>query len=116
MAAIGGLSEQHFIDLATALGYTITISRGSAPFRAGISEAGDQVVDVNSLSIPDPPGWDPSISGPYCPDLWVWTVTMISLGSNSDSSALKTAFLSLRPADTSICWIEGGVTTYLGYS
>jgi len=120
MAATGGLSRQHFIDVASSLGYTITIARGVTPFRAGINAAGDQVKDVNSLSptppIQDPPGWDPSISGPYCPDLWVWTVTVTSLGSNSDSGALKTKFLSLRPADTSIRWIEGSVTSNLGYS
>jgi uncharacterized protein YmfQ (DUF2313 family) len=42
LAARGGQSPQYFIDVAAALGYTITITEFNA-FRAGISVAGDPV-------------------------------------------------------------------------
>jgi len=42
--SLGGQSRQFYIDLAAALGYTITITE-FRPFRAGISVAGDPLTN-----------------------------------------------------------------------
>lgn len=104
MASLGGLSKQFFLDLAISLGYTITIARGVAAFRAGISEADDLVYSLNTSGIQSPPDWDQS-QGDYPPDLWVWTVTVVSLGANQNSDLLKARFESLKPAYSTIKWI-----------
>ena len=116
MRASGGISMAFFLQLATSIGYTVSIDRGVAPFRSGISRSGDSVREVNSYSIAAPPGWSTSSQGPWCPDVWIWTVHLTNLGANSDSMRLKSAFLALRPAATSIRWIEGSTTTLLGDS
>lgn len=44
LIAQGGASPQYFIDLAAAMGYTITITE-YRPFRVGYSSAGDELTD-----------------------------------------------------------------------
>lgn len=114
--ASGGLSRAFFIDLASSMGFAISIDDGLVPFRAGVSGAGEPVRDVNSRNISSPPDWDLAFQGPYPPDLWIWTVRVGSIGSNANSDSLKSAFLLLRPATTLICWIEGSSNLLLGAS
>lgn len=104
MASVGGLSKRFFLDLATSMGYTITIENGVAAFRAGIGVADDPVYSLNTSDIQSPPEWDQS-QGDYPPDLWVWTVTIVSLGVNQNSDLLKARFESLKPAYSTIKWI-----------
>lgn len=114
MGASGGISKGFFEGLATSMGFTIHIDRGIYPFRSGVSAAGDSVRDVNVDGVPDPPGWNPAVQGPYPADLFIWKVNIDSLGGNQNSDALKIAFLRLRPAFTAIRWVEAGATTLLG--
>jgi len=104
MAARGGLSKQFFLDLASSLGYSITIARGATAFRAGINVADDPVYSLNVSGIPTPPDWD-QVQGDYPADLWMWTVTIVSLGANPDNALLKERFESLKPAYSTIEWI-----------
>lgn len=116
MGASGGISKGFFEGIAISMGFTIHINRGVYPFRAGVSAAGDPVKEVNVDAVPDPPGWNPVLQGPYPADLFIWEVSIDSLGGNQNSDALKSAFLRLRPAFTAIRWIEAGSTTLLGAS
>jgi hypothetical protein len=114
MSAAGGISKGFFESLASSMGFTIHIDRGIYPFRSGVSAAGDSVREVNVDGVPDPPGWNPAVQGPYPADLFIWKVNIDSLGGNQNSDALKSAFLRLRPAFTAIRWVEAGATTLLG--
>lgn len=116
MNASGGISKAFFEALANSMGFVIRIDRGVYPFRSGVSAAGDSVREVNFSGVPDPPGWDPLLQGPYPADLFIWTVSIDSLGQNQNSDSLKSAFLRLRPAFTSILWAESGSSTLLGAS
>ncbi|HOX49897.1 MAG TPA: hypothetical protein PKY05_00305 [Fibrobacteria bacterium] len=116
IGAAGGISKSFFEGLATSMGFAIQIVRGVYPFRAGVSSAGDPVKEVNSDAIQNPPGWNSALQGPYPADLWIWEVHVNGLGGNQNSDSLKTAFLRLRPAFTSIRWVEAGQTTLLGAS
>ncbi len=46
---IGTLNKEVYISIADALGYEIEIIEASAPFRAGISKAGDSVSSTGEL-------------------------------------------------------------------
>lgn len=132
----GGLSKAYFLALATEMGYTISIDRGVMPLRAGIAKAGDAVVSVNRLTTvnpsdtldlrnghpypvaPTPTGHDAmgAISGAqhvrtptYPSDFFVWTVTLLSRGSNPDFTALKSRFEALKPAYSTIVWKDGTI-------
>lgn len=127
----GGLSKAYFLQLATNMGYTITIDRGVMPLRAGISAVGDALVSVNRLTTADPSDLfdlrngvpypvqpTPTAQGSlgaesaashvtnptYPSDFWTWVVTINSLGTNSDSTRLKARFESLKPAYSTIVW------------
>ncbi|HOX53315.1 MAG TPA: hypothetical protein PKY05_17680, partial [Fibrobacteria bacterium] len=127
----GGLSKAYFLQLASDLGFTITIDRGVMPLRAGIAKAGDALVGVSRRTWPDPANsldlrngvaypvspW-PTGAGslgsestathlqrPTFPaDFWVWTVTVTSLGSHADASLLRDRFEALKPAYSTIVW------------
>lgn len=122
-----GLSKQFFLDLATSMGYTISIERGVYPFRAGISAAGDPVKRVNRLTTPDPEDLNDirnqasmianpydraqgSISitatNPYPSDFWTPVITIEDLGTNTDSNRLRERFEDLKPHDTVFIWQE----------
>lgn len=132
----GGLSKAYFLALATEMGYTISIDRGVMPLRAGLAKAGDAVVSVRRLTAadpsdaldlrngrpypvaPTPTGHDAmgAISGAqhvraptYPSDFFVWTVTLLSRGSNPDFTALKSRFESLKPAYSTIVWKDATV-------
>lgn len=102
--AAGGMSKTFFLALASEMGYEIEIATCPYPFRAGVSAAGDAVIDVNPDDLADPPGWDKASMGPYCPALFMWTVTVLDFGSNDDSTALQKAFEALKPGFTTIVW------------
>lgn len=122
-----GISKQFFLDLASKMGYSITIERGVYPFRAGVSAAGDLVKSVNRLTSPDPTDtndirnqasvvanpYDRSqgtiaitATSPFPSDFWTWIVHVDDLGSNPDSSVLRERFESLKPHNTMIIWME----------
>lgn len=107
LQAMGGLSKAHFLELAARLGYGIRIVTCPAMFRAGLSRAGDPVIEPNPQGLADPPGWDASIQGAYAPVIWTWTVVVDSLGSNPDSSLLKAVFEAAKPAYSTIVWSTG---------
>lgn len=50
LTELGGASRSYFIQLAASLGYTITIDE-FAPFRAGISHAGDPLAGENWMYV-----------------------------------------------------------------
>jgi Bacteriophage Mu-like, Gp48 len=104
LRAVGGMSKAFFLALATEMGYEIEIATCPYPFRAGVSAAGDAVIDVNPDGLDDPPDWDETSMGPYCPALFTWTVTVLDFGSNDDSTALQEAFEALKPGFTTIVW------------
>lgn len=122
-----GLSKQFFLDLATRMGYSITIERGVYPFRAGISKAGDPVKSVNRLTSPDIDDPDDirnqtsvvanpfdrsqgtvaiTATSPYPSDFWTWVVHVIDLGTNLTSTPLRERFESLTPHYSTIVWQE----------
>jgi hypothetical protein len=122
-----GLNKQFFLDLATRMGYSISIVRGVYPFRAGFSKAGDSIKAVNRLTTPDPA--DPNdirnqatvvanpydrsqgsvaitATNPFPSDFWTWIVQIDNLGSNPDSTLLRERFEALKPYNTVIIWME----------
>jgi len=122
-----GYSLGFFQTLATQLGYTVTITRGVYPFRAGISKADDPVKSVNRLSSPTPGDvndirnqaqvvtnpYDPSqgqtlisTTAPYPSDFWTWVIHVTGLGANADSSRLRERFEALKPNYSLIIWQE----------
>lgn len=122
-----GLSKTDFEALATALGYSVTITRGVYPARAGISKAGDSVKRVNRLTAPIPgdendirnktevvsnpldrsAGNTPiTATNPYPSDFWTWVVHIDSLGSNANSTLLRERFEALKPHYSQIIWQE----------
>lgn len=122
-----GLNKQFFLDLATRMGYSISIVRGVYPFRAGLSKAGDAIKSVNRLTAPDPADlndirnqaavvanpYDRSqgtvaitATNPFPSDFWTWIVQIHGMGSNPDSSLLRERFESLKPHNTVIIWME----------
>jgi uncharacterized protein YmfQ (DUF2313 family) len=78
---VGSMTKRHFEALADALGYKVNITEGGevyAPFRAGISKAGDPV---------------------YAPAaMWTWKVTTIDRWPEPD---IKTLFTELTPPPSS---------------
>lgn len=95
---VGGISFPFFAQLADSLGYDVTFQRGVQLFRIGISLLGiDPLYSANINSLPLPEGWDASEMGEYCPDLWTCTVTVNSLGSNSNATRLKSEFETRKP-------------------
>lgn len=96
LAEVGGLSIPYFIQLASSLGYTITIDEPQ-PFRAGVNRAGDRL-------------WVEEI-------IWVWRVNVQNSGTQvyrfrAGSSAagerltsfgdpvIEDVFRDLKPAHT----------------
>lgn len=116
LQTIGGLSKAHFISLASGLGYGIEITTCSRLFRAGLSAAGDSVIDPNPGRVSDPPGWDIAVQGSYAPVLWTWTVTVKSMGSNANDALLKSVFEAAKPAYSTILWAAGSGGTGTGGS
>lgn len=103
--ATGGMSNPFFLALATEMGYAITIATCPYPFRVGVSVIGDPIIDVNPDGLADPPDWDSATMGPFCPRLYVWTVTITSMGTNGSAKALQKAFEALKPGYTTIHWV-----------
>lgn len=136
----GGLSLPYFLQVATDLGYTITIERGIMPLRAGIAKAGDPIVSVNRSTTANPLDLRDLRNGvaypvsplptghgdlgaesaaehvtnpPYPSDFWTWVVTIVSLGLNADSSLLKGRFEALKPAYSVIVWKEPSLGVFI---
>lgn len=122
-----GLSKQFFLDLATRMGYSISIARGIYPFRAGISKAGDPVRRTNRLTTQDPGDPDDirnqtsmianpydrsqgtvviTATKPFPSDFWTAVITVNSLGSNSSSTPLRERFEALKPHYSVFIWQE----------
>lgn len=97
LAETGGLSIAYFIQLASSLGYTITITEPS-PFRAGTSRAGERLY-------------------PYPDVLWYWAVNVQNSDGNVSrfragisvagerlmsfgDDVIETVFNDLKPAHT----------------
>lgn len=78
----GGLTIEYFVSLASALGFAVTVTEGDGgdPFRAGLSEAGDMVYDIE--------------------EQWTWTVNVA--GSAGPEDALESLILDLAPAWTEV--------------
>lgn len=122
-----GLSKQFFLDLATRMGYSISIARGVYPARAGISKAGDPVRRTNRLTTQDPDDPDDirnqasmvanpydrsqgtvqiTATKPFPSDFWTAVITINSLGSNSNSTPLRVRFEALKPHYSVFIWQE----------
>ena len=98
VGAVGGISLPFFVQLAESLGYQVSFRRGIEMFRVGISLLGiDPLYSANLSSLPVPDGWDVSEMGEYSPDMWTCTVTVLSLGANTNASSLKASFESRKP-------------------
>lgn len=87
-AMVGGLNRSFFRDLATLLGYDISYVDNPTPFRMGYSAVGDKVWSLDGLGSP-----------------WIWTVSINSVGVNTDDKVLKDIFTDLKPANTEINWV-----------
>lgn len=81
MRAVGGLSRAYFIEVAAALGYTITISE-LTPFRASRNRVGD-VIAVAGV-------------------VYAWRVSVFGVAAAPDLEAL---FRELKPAHTAVTFI-----------
>lgn len=81
MRAVGGLSRAYFIEIAAALGYTITISE-LTPFRASRNRVGD-VIAVPGV-------------------VYAWRVSVYGVASAPDLEAL---FRELKPAHTAVTFV-----------
>jgi uncharacterized protein YmfQ (DUF2313 family) len=68
------LTRAYFTSLAARLGYTIEIIEGGAPFRAGISMAGEPVYNAT--------------------EMWVWTTKILNANTAPD---LEKLFIDLNP-------------------
>jgi uncharacterized protein YmfQ (DUF2313 family) len=68
------LTRTYFTSLAARLGYTIEIIEGAAPFRAGISTAGEPVYNATGM--------------------WVWTIEVLNVSTAPD---LESLFTDLTP-------------------
>lgn len=101
LTSIGGQSIQYFIDVAAALGYTITIEE-FRPFRAGISVAGDPLTN-------DDWAFTWRINAPPV------TVTLFRAGEGSageplaswGNAALECRMVGLKPAHTIVIFAYG---------
>lgn len=99
MIAQGGQSPQYFIDLAAAMGFTITITE-YRPFRVGYSSAGDELTDeewaftwkVNGAA--DVVHY--AVAGSPAGTLLAWT----------DNELLPCTFGKLKPAHTNLIFEE----------
>lgn len=122
-----GISKADFEALATLLGYSVAITRGVYPARAGISKAGDLVKSVNRLTAPQE-GDENDIrnksevitnpldrsmgytlitpTNPYPSDFWTFVVQINSLGSNANSTLLRERFEAFKPHYSQIIWQE----------
>lgn len=82
--AVGNLKKQHFVSIASALGYMVTITEGGEQnnmFRVGIT------------TIPAP------LFSPVA--MWVWTVTTTNKPAGDD---IKTLFEELSPPHMKLLW------------
>lgn len=101
LRAMGGLCPQYYIDLAAALGWTITITQYT-PAWCGIAGAGDSCGDqavifywrVNIL------GSSPNLSGLPFADGSVFADGTYSAGSQADYSAFQALLEKYKPAHT----------------
>ncbi|HEX2958920.1 MAG TPA: putative phage tail protein [Chitinispirillaceae bacterium] len=70
----GTLCKDVYVNIAAALGYEVEIIEASAPFRAGISKAGDPVTEIGEL----------------------WNVTIV-VNNATSAPALETLFNEIFP-------------------
>ena len=94
--ARGGLSRQYFIDLAAALGFTVTINE-FVPFMAGWGRCGDTlydpaVVNIWEVAVQASARWiTPRLGTFRCGD---------PLGTYYSGTPMETLFIALKPAHT----------------
>lgn len=99
ITAVGGQSISYYIDLAAALGHTITIAE-VRPSRAGVLQAGDELIGTESTVH----YWQVSVP-------MVTTYAFVAGGSTAGEelgywqpSELECVFERVKPAHTNIFW------------
>lgn len=99
LTAIGGQSRAYYLDLAAAMGHTITIAE-VRPSRAGVLQAGDELIGTESTVH----YWQVSVPT-------VTTYAFVAGGSTAGEelgywqpSELECVFARTKPAHTNIFW------------